>query len=275
MSADQLGSLAIVGIGPGRSDWCLPDVAERIASATDLVGYARYLDLVSVETAARRHRSGNRVEADRSALALDLAADGGRVVVVSSGDPGVFAMASAVVEQLDRWPDRWRGVRFEVLPGITAAQALASRVGAPLGHDFCVISLSDVLKPWELIERRLEAAAGADFVIALYNPASRHRPWQFGRAVELLAGHRDSATPVIVGRDVGRPGEQISVLMLGDLLDADIDMRTVIIVGSSTTRILPDRPLGASVYTPRSYGLGAVGLGADPNPTVPSNHATA
>jgi precorrin-3B C17-methyltransferase len=190
--------------------------------------------------------------------------------VVSSGDPGIFAMASALVEQLDRWPDRWHGVRFEVLPGITAAQALASRVGAPLGHDFCVISLSDVLKPWELIERRLEAAAGADFVIALYNPASRHRPWQFGRAVALLADHRDDTTPVVVGRDVGRPGEHISVLTLGELLDVDIDMRTVIIVGSSTTRILSDRPLGASVYTPRSSALGG-----DPNPTIPSNHATA
>jgi precorrin-3B C17-methyltransferase len=270
MTADPAGSLTVVGIGPGRSDWCLPDVADRIAAATDLVGYARYLDLVTVETAARRHRSGNRVEADRAGFALDLAADGGAVVVVSSGDPGIFAMASAVVEQLDRWPDRWQSVRFEVLPGISAAQALASRVGAPLAHDFCVISLSDVLKPWEIIERRLDAAAGADFVVALYNPASRHRPWQFGRAVERLAAHRRPETPVVVGRDVGRPGEHVEVLTLDRLPDAAIDMRTVIVVGSSTTRMLADRPLSARVYTPRWYG--------DPehqSPTAPANHATA
>lgn len=264
MSRAGVGSLAIVGIGPGRPDWCLPDVTERIATATDLVGYARYLDLVTVGTSARRHRSGNRVEAERAALALDLAADGGRVVVVSSGDPGVFAMASAVVEQFDRWPERWPDIGFEVLPGITAAQALASRVGAPLGHDFCVVSLSDVLKPWEIIERRLDAAAGADFVIALYNPASRHRPWQFGRAIEILGNHRSAETPVALGRDVGRPGERVSVLTLAELPRADVDMRTVIIVGSSTTRSLRGRPLGSSLYTPRSYA-----------PASPSKPATA
>jgi precorrin-3B C17-methyltransferase len=270
MTADPAGSLTVVGIGPGRLDWCLPDVAARIASATDLVGYGRYLDLVTVQTAARRHRFGNRVEADRATFALDLAAEGGEVVVVSSGDPGIFAMASAVVEQLDRWPDRWRRVRFEVLPGISAAQALASRVGAPLGHDFCVISLSDVLKPWEIIERRLDAAAGADFVVALYNPVSRHRPWQFGRAVEVLATHRIPKTPVVIGRDVGRPDERVRVVTLDALPHADIDMRTVIVVGSSTTRILVGRPLGGSVYTPRWYGDTD-----DQSPTVPSSHATA
>ncbi|MHB1709867.1 MAG: precorrin-3B C(17)-methyltransferase [Acidimicrobiales bacterium] len=268
MTVSVAGSLTVVGIGPGRSDWCVPEVTDRIASATDLVGYARYLDLVTTRTEARRHRSGNRVESDRAAFALDLAAGGGRVVVVSSGDPGIFAMASAVVEQLDRWPDRWRDVRFEVMPGITAAQALASRVGAPLGHDFCVISLSDVLKPWEIIEQRLVAAAGADFVVVLYNPASRHRPWQFGRAVELLSAHRNPQTPVVTGRDVGRAGEDVRVLALRDLAGAEIDMRTVIVVGSSTTRILADRPLGVRVYTPRSYDAPG-----DRIPTAASNHA--
>lgn len=270
MTAEHGGSLTVVGIGPGRLDWCLPDVAARIASATDLVGYRRYLDLVGVETTARRHPSNNRVEADRAAFALDRAAEGGQVVVVSSGDPGVFAMASAVVEQLDRWPDRWRNVRLEVLPGVTAAQALASRVGAPLGHDFCVISLSDVLKPWDVIERRLDAAAGADFVIALYNPTSRHRPWQLGRAVEVLAVHREPTTPVVVGRDIGRDGEEVRVLRLEELAEAGADMRTVILVGSSTTRVLEGRPLGASVYTPRWYGLPE-----GQRPTAVSNHATA
>jgi precorrin-2 C20-methyltransferase/precorrin-3B C17-methyltransferase len=247
-------TLSVVGLGPGRLDWCLPDVADRIRAATDLVGYGTYLDLVAIETTARRHPSDNRVEADRAVFALDLAAKGADVIVVSSGDPGVFAMASAVVEQLDRWPDRWRDVELEVVPGVTAAQAVASRVGAPLGHDFCVLSLSDVLKPWEVIERRLDAAAGADFVIAIYNPTSRHRPWQLARAVEILSSHRRPDTPVVVGRDVGRPGEDVRVITLDALADAGADMRTVIVVGSSTTRVLADRPLGARVYTPRWYG---------------------
>ena len=264
------GSLTVVGIGPGRLDWCLPDVAARIASASDLVGYHTYLDLVAVETDARRHPSDNRVEADRAVFALDLAAGGGDVVVVSSGDPGVFAMASAVIEQLDRWPERWHDVRLEVVPGVTAAQAVASRVGAPLGHDFCVVSLSDVLKPWEVIERRLDAAAGADFVIALYNPTSRHRPWQLERAVAVLSTHRSPDTPVVVGRDVGRPDEDVRVITLGALADAGADMRTVIVVGSSTTRVLPDRALGASVYTPRWYGESA-----DQRPVASPNQSTA
>ena len=170
------GRLSIVGLGPGRADWCTPAVLERLERATDLVGYAPYLALIAVPTQGRRHPSGNRVEAHRACQALDLADAGGDVVVVSSGDPGVFGMASAVLEQLDACPERWREVEVEVLPGITAALALASRVGAPLGHDYCVVSLSDVLKPWAVIERRLDAAAAADFVIAIYNPRSRHRP---------------------------------------------------------------------------------------------------
>lgn len=268
MSTGTTGTLSVVGIGPGREDWCLPDATARISTATDLVGYGPYLDLVTMATSAQRHRSGNRVEANRATLALDLAEAGGRVVVVSSGDPGIFAMASAVVEQFDQWPERWRSIEFEVIPGISAAQALASRVGAPLGHDFCVISLSDVLKPWEIIERRLSAALSADFVLALYNPASRHRPWQFARAVEIMASHQPADTPVIVGRDVGRRDEQVQVLTLAQLPFAKIDMRTVIIIGSSMTRFLPLRPAGASVYTPRSYD-------GEPRPTTPSNHSSA
>jgi precorrin-2 C20-methyltransferase/precorrin-3B C17-methyltransferase len=247
------GTLSIVGLGPGRADWCLPAVLERLAAATDLVGYGPYLDLVPVSTAAHRHPSGNRVEADRAAEALDLAAAGGAVVMVSSGDPGIFAMASAVVEQLDRDPERWPGVDVEVVPGITAAQAVASRVGAPLGHDFCVISLSDVRKPWEVIERRLDAAAGADFVIALYNPTSRHRPWQLGKALAIVGGYRAPSTPVVVGRHVGRPEETVVVVPLVDFDPATVDMSTVLLIGSSTTRVLPGRPLATSVYTPRTY----------------------
>ena len=248
------GRVSVVGIGPGRADWCTPDVTDRISNATDLVGYHTYLGLVGVATEARRHGSDNRVEAERAVLALDLAAGGGDVVVVSSGDPGVFAMASAVLEQLDDRPDRWLDVVVEVLPGVSAAQALASRVGAPLGHDFCTISLSDVLKPWSVVERRLDAAAGADFVLALYNPTSRHRPWQFGRALEVVAGHRGPDTPVVIGRDIGRPDEHIEVRTLATCAGADIDMRTAVIIGSSTTRVLAGRPLACRVYTPRWYG---------------------
>jgi precorrin-3B C17-methyltransferase len=243
--------LTIVGLGPGDAGTCTPDVAASLAAATDLVGYGPYLDLASrvVPGSAQRHDSDNREEAARARHALDLAAGGRDVVVVSSGDPGIFAMAAAVMEQLDGAPPgRWDDVDVRILPGVTAAQAAAARVGAPLGHDFCVISLSDNLKPWEVVERRLSAAAGADFVIALYNPTSRHRPWQLGRAASVLLEHRSPDTPVVLGRDIGRPAERVDVVPLEALGRADVDMRTVVIVGSSTTRCV-DR----YVYTPRSY----------------------
>ena len=247
------GRVTVVGLGPGRPDWCLPAVTERLLAATDLVGYGPYLDLVPVAATGRRHPSDNRVEAQRARQALALAAEGGDVVVVSSGDPGVFAMASAVMEVLDLDPDEHGGVEVEVLPGITAAQALASRVGAPLGHDFCVISLSDVLKPWDVVERRVSAAAAADFVIALYNPTSRHRPWQLGRAVELVRQHRSPQTPVAIGRHVGREAESVRVVTLAAFDPAEVDMSTVLLVGSSTTWMVAHRPLASSVYTPRRY----------------------
>lgn len=251
------GRITVVGIGPGRADWCTPAVAECIANATELVGYQPYLAMVGAESSsARRHASDNRVEADRACHALDLAEAGGEVVVVSSGDPGVFAMASAVMEQMADHPQRWLSVEVSVLPGITAAQALASRVGAPIGHDFCVISLSDVLKPWSVIEQRLLAVAEADFVIALYNPRSRHRPHQFAEAMALIGRHRSPATPVIVGRHVGRQEERVTVTDLTSLDPETVDMSTIVIVGSSTTRVL-DRPLSCSVYTPRSYSAAA------------------
>ena len=174
--------------------------------------------------------------------------------MVSSGDPGVFAMASAVLEQLDRASDRWTDVEVEILPGGRRPPTRwPARLGAPLGHDFCVISLSDVLKPWPTIERRLDAAAGADFVIALYNPTSRHRPWQLGRAMEVIAAHRSPTTPVAIGRNVGRENESVRVVALADLDPDEIDMATVLIVGSSTTRRLDGRRAATSLYTPRSY----------------------
>jgi precorrin-2 C20-methyltransferase/precorrin-3B C17-methyltransferase len=250
--------LTVVGLGPGRSDWRTPAVDRCIQEATDLVGYKPYLAMIAASCTAKRHASNNRVEAERARQALDLAEAGGDVVVVSSGDPGVFAMASAVMEQLDEHPGRWSNVDVSVLPGITAAQAVASRVGAPLGHDFCVISLSDVLKPWSVIERRLEAAASADFVIALYNPRSRHRPHQFGDALGILSRYRDPTTPVVIGRNVGRDDERVTVTDLASVDPEMIDMSTVVVIGSSTTKAL-DRPIGCSVYTPRSYPDVAVG----------------
>ena len=250
------GRVDVVGLGPGAPRWRTPEVDAALAAATDWVGYATYLDMAGPAAPGQRlHGSDNRVESERAALALDLAAGGARVAVVSSGDPGVFAMAAAVLEQLDRpdAPAAWDAVEVVVAPGITAAQAAAAAVGAPLGHDFAVISLSDNLKPWEVVERRLDAVAGADLVVALYNPVSRHRPWQLGRALEVLGAHRGPATPVVVGRDVGRPGAAVAVTDLASLDPAAIDMRTVLIVGSSTTRLVrrPARPV--AVYTPRSY----------------------
>jgi precorrin-2 C20-methyltransferase/precorrin-3B C17-methyltransferase len=251
------GRLTVVGLGPGGDGFTSPDARTALAAATDLVGYGPYLDQVPADVGGRRHPSDNREEADRARFALDLAAAGGVVAVVSSGDPGVFAMASAVWEQLDEPAerDRWADVEVDVTPGITAAQAAAARVGAPLGHDFCVISLSDNLKPWELVERRLAAAASADFVLALYNPRSRARPWQFARAMEIVGEHRDPTTPVVVATDVTRPGETITVVALADATGVDVGMRTVVLVGSSTTRWF-DRDGRTVVYTPRRAASG-------------------
>ena len=243
--------VTVVGLGPGDPAWLTPEAAAALADATDLVGYRPYLARIPVRPGQQRHASGNTVEADRAAFALGLAAAGRRVAVVSSGDPGVFAMATAVLEQAA--DERWDGVPVTVLPGVTAAQAVAARAGAPLGHDYCVISLSDRLKPWEVIADRVEHAAAADFVLALYNPASRSRTWQLAAVSELLLRHRAADTPVVVGRAVGRADEQLSVITLAELADAGIDMSTLVIVGSSATRVhrRAGRPV---VFTPRHYG---------------------
>jgi precorrin-2 C20-methyltransferase/precorrin-3B C17-methyltransferase len=243
--------VTVVGLGPGDPAWLTPEAAAALADATDLVGYRPYLARIPARPGQQRHASGNTVEAERAAFALGLAAAGRRVAVVSSGDPGVFAMATAVLEQAA--DERWDGVPVTVLPGVTAAQAVAARAGAPLGHDYCVISLSDRLKPWEVIADRVEHAAAADFVLALYNPASRSRTWQLAAVSELLLRHRAADTPVVVGRAVGRADEQLSVITLAELADADIDMSTLVIVGSSATRVhrRAGRPV---VFTPRHYG---------------------
>ncbi|MFY1632057.1 precorrin-2 C(20)-methyltransferase [Solwaraspora sp. WMMB335] len=248
------GQVVLVGLGPAGRDWLTPQAQAALAAADDLVGYGPYLDRVAPNPRQRRHPSDNRAEAQRAAHALDLAAAGARVAVVSSGDPGVFAMATAVLEAATE--PRWRHVPVRVLPGVTAAQAVASRAGAPLGHDHCVLSLSDRLKPWPVIERRLLAAARADLVIAIYNPASRTRTWQLAKARELLLEHRAAHTPVVVGRDVGGPAERLDVVELAKLDPARVDMRTLLIVGSSTTTMVPGANGGPpTVFTPRRYPL--------------------
>ncbi|MET9246023.1 precorrin-3B C(17)-methyltransferase [Nonomuraea sp. NPDC003709] len=239
------GEVAVVGLGPAGRPWLTPEAQEALAAATDLVGYGPYVDRVAPNPRQRRHRTDNRVEAERARHALELARDGARVAVVSSGDPGVFAMASAVLEAAAGFPD----VPVRIVPGLTAAQAVASRVGAPLGHDYCVLSLSDLLKPWEVVAGRLSAAAKADLVLAIYNPASRSRTWQVAAARDLLLEHRDAATPVVIGRSVGGERESVTVTTLGELDPAQVDMRCLLIVGSSTTRVT-ERGV---VYTPRRY----------------------
>ncbi|MEU1393360.1 MULTISPECIES: precorrin-2 C(20)-methyltransferase [unclassified Nonomuraea] len=239
------GEVAVVGLGPAGRPWLTPEAQEALAAATDLVGYGPYVDRVAPNPRQRRHRTDNRVEAERARHALELARDGARVAVVSSGDPGVFAMASAVLEAAADFPD----VPVRVVPGLTAAQAVAARAGAPLGHDYCVLSLSDLLKPWEVVAERLSAAARADLVLAIYNPASRSRTWQVAAARDLLLEHRAPDTPVVIGRDVGGPQESVTVTTLGELDPGQVDMRCLLIIGSSTTRATE----GGVVYTPRRY----------------------
>ncbi|WP_433472643.1 precorrin-2 C(20)-methyltransferase [Spirillospora sp. CA-142024] len=241
------GGVAVVGLGPAGRPWLTPEAQDALASATDLVGYGPYLDRVPANPRQHRHSSGNRVEADRARHALALARDGARVAVVSSGDPGVFAMAAAVLEVADE--DEFADVPVQVVPGLTAAQAVAARAGAPLGHDFCVLSLSDILKPWDVIARRLSAAAEADLVLALYNPSSSRRKHQLPAARDLLLEHRSPETPVVIGRDVGGPEESVTVTTLGKLDPDQVDMRCLLIIGSSTTTVTDQ----GVVYTPRRY----------------------
>lgn len=248
------GRVAIIGIGPGSREWISPEVMDILRSATDFVGYKTYLNLASEYTRhGQIHESDNRVELDRARLALDLAAEGRSVAVVSSGDSGIYGMASAVFEVLDReLKPEWKEIDIHIAPGISAMQAAAALVGAPLGHDFCVISLSDILKPWEKIAERINAAAQADFAIAFYNPVSLERTWQLESAKEILLQWRSPETPVILGRNLGRSGQEVKVISLAELSSALADMRTVILVGSSKTRTFKwgDR---IKVYTPRNY----------------------
>jgi precorrin-2 C20-methyltransferase / precorrin-3B C17-methyltransferase len=246
-----VGRVDVVGLGPAGRDWLTPQALAVLSAADDLVGYAPYVDRVPPNPRQRRHGSDNRVEAKRAEFALDLALRGRRVAVVSSGDPGVFAMATAVLEAAAA-DQRFAAVPVDVIPGLTAAQAVASQAGAPLGHDYVMLSLSDNLKPWEIIARRLAAAAAADFAIAIYNPASSSRRRQLIDARDLLLAHRAADTPVVIGRAVGTDEQAITVTTLGDLDPDQVDMRCLLIIGSSQTRVV--RIDGqARVITPRRY----------------------
>ncbi|MBL1098712.1 precorrin-2 C(20)-methyltransferase [Streptomyces coffeae] len=245
------GEVVVVGLGPAGPLWLTPEARGELAAAEDLVGYTTYLDRVPRRPGQRRHASDNKVEAERAEFALELARRGRRVAVVSSGDPGVFAMATAVLEAASQ--DPYREVPVRVLPGMTAAHAAAARAGAPLGHDYAVVSLSDRLKPWEVIAERLRAAAAADLVLALYNPGSRSRVWQVGKARELLLEHRAPDTPVVMGRDVGGPQERVRIVRLADLDPAQVDMRTILLIGSSQTRTVRRGDGTELVWTPRRY----------------------
>jgi precorrin-3B C17-methyltransferase len=248
------GWLAIAGMGPGAAQLITPEVTEALAEATDLIGYATYVARVPARADLTRHASDNREELDRARLALRLAAQGKRVVVVSSGDPGVFAMAAAVFEAVEAGDPSWRDLDIRVLPGISAMFAAAARIGAPLGHDFCAVNLSNNLKPWDLIERRLRLAAQADFVIALYNPSSSARPWQLGRALELLREELPGSVPVVFASAVSDARETIDTVTLRDAMASRADMRTVVLIGSSQTRLIARAGGDVFVYTPRSAG---------------------
>ena len=246
------GSLVVVGLGPGDPCYLTADAEHALTAAEALYGYKPYLDRVPIRPHQIHYPSDNREEAARAAAALRHAAKGANVAVVSGGDPGVFAMAAAVCEQIESGPDTWRSLDVDFVPGITAMLAVAARVGAPLGHDFCALSLSDNLKPWGLIERRLDAAARAGFVIALYNPVSPARPWQFATAVERLRTQLPEETPVVFGRAVGRPDERVSVTTLAAADATPADMATLVIVGTRETRVIARPGRTPLVYTPRA-----------------------
>ncbi|MGE5546647.1 MAG: precorrin-3B C(17)-methyltransferase [Solirubrobacterales bacterium] len=248
------GRLFVVGIGPGAADWRTPEASSAIAQASDLVGYGMYLDLLGHAASGKtRHESGLGAEADRARMALDLAADGRTVALVCSGDSGIYALATLVFELIDReCRPEWNRLEVTVVPGVSALQAAAARAGAPVNHDFCTISLSDLLTPWETIEKRLKAAAEADFVVCFYNPVSQRRRDQLARARDILLTGRPAETPVILARQLGRPGETIDIITLAELTPERADMLTMVVVGSSESRRL-DLASGTRVYTPRGY----------------------
>ena len=256
-SAAAAGWLKVVGLGPGRADWMTHEATDVLAAATDVVGYIPYVERIPERPGLTRHMSDNRVEVDRARLALELAASGRRVAVVSGGDPGIFAMAAAVLEALEAGDPAWRQLDLEIVPGVSAMQGASARLGAMLGHDFCVISLSDNLKPWDAIATRLQATVMGDFVVALYNPASRARPERIHDAFALLRGLRSPDTVVVFARAVGRPDESLEITTLAAADPGKVDMATLVLIGSNETRLIErGGDLPPFVLTPRTYGAG-------------------
>lgn len=249
------GKLTVIGLGPGSAELMVPAARTALSDATDILGYDTYVKMAGPFQAGQQlHCTDNREEMQRARHAFELASTGRAVVMVSSGDPGVFAMAAAVLEALDTSDDpRWGSVELNIVPGVSAAMATAAQAGAPLGHDFCMLSLSDNLKPWSIIETRLRHAAQADLVMAFYNPISRARPWQLDKALDIVREYRDAQTKVVLGRDIGQPGSSLRSTTLGELRSTDVDMRTMVIIGSSLTRGFARGAQGEWVYTPRWY----------------------
>ncbi|WP_127090419.1 precorrin-3B C(17)-methyltransferase [Aquabacter cavernae] len=248
------GRLFVVGLGPGAPGQMTPEAAQALEAADEVFGYGPYLNRVPERPGQTRHASDNREELGRAGAALEQAAAGAQVALVSGGDPGVFAMAAAVCEAIEAGPPDWRRIEVTMVPGVTAMLAVAARVGAPLGHDFCALNLSDNLKPWTLVESRLTAVAQAGFVIALYNPVSRARPWQLGAAFDLLRQVLPGTVPVVFGRAAGRPDERMAIVPLAEAEGSMADMATCVIVGSTATRMVAREGLPPLVYSPRSAG---------------------
>jgi len=246
------GQLAVIGLGPGAEDLRCPRAVAALEAATDLVGYHAYLARVAAGADQRQHGSDNRKEAERARLALELAASGRAVALVSGGDSGVFGMAAAVFEVIDHGPLSWRELDVVVHPGITAVLAAAARLGAPFGNDFCVLSLSDNLKPWPVILGRIEAAARSGMALALYNPVSKARPWQLGEALKCLLEHLPAEVPVAFARAISRPDERLHVTTLAEARSDQADMATLVLVGTPETRLILRPGRDPWLYTPRS-----------------------
>lgn len=247
------GRLRVLGLGPGAPEWITPEVTAELAAASDIVGYHAYVSRLTLRDGQKLHASDNGDELARARHALELASGGANVAVVSGGDPGVFAMAAAVFEAIDHGPSGFRDLDVAVCPGVTAMLAAAARLGAPLGADFCAINLSDNLKPWSVIEQRLRLAAEADFVIALYNPRSKARPDQLQLALQVLRAAVSGERVVAFASAIGRQDESLHVTTLADAVHARADMRTLVLIGSSATRVV-ERSNGRSfVYSSRRH----------------------
>lgn len=247
------GSLTVIGLGPGNPNQMTPEALAAVTASDEFFGYFPYIDRLDLRPDQRRHASDNREELARARAALEMATRGSKVCVVSGGDPGVFAMAAAVCEAIDHGPVEWRKIELSVVPGITAMLAVAAKAGAPLGHDFCAISLSNNLKPWKVIEQRLVAAAEAGFVMAFYNPISKARPYQLDEAFDILRTRLAGSVPVILGRAAGRPDEAIRIVPLLEAKGAMADMATCVIVGTAETRLIERADQRPIIYSPRYF----------------------